>query len=285
MNLKELIRFSYGLFMGTSTPFLKPTKRFLFPTHRHEVDRELGVFLGGSGLCGVVARGSEAAVINTNQGEPSKEFRQWVDERKGSALLKALVLNSVASDFSRGIGGFLDAETIYVGPVSSRALRDSFGDLWESIADRVKIVREETLLEIAGEQLRLIPVAPAATDSDLVVYLENHAMLFLGPLFYNRIHPILRAGSGLQPEKWIRTLDELLMRFPQAKIFIPAEGDLGTQDDVREFVSYLRSFTDSEVEFSSCRANFDWPEIPSYTSLEENFDLLREKVKSHTSLN
>lgn len=284
MNLKELIRFSYGLFMGTSTPFLKPTKRFLFPVHRHEVDRELGIFLGGSGLCGVLARGPEALVVNTNQGEPAKEFRQWVDERKGSAPIKALVLNSVASDFSRGIGNFLDVETIYVGPVASRSLRESIGELWERIADRVRIVREETVLELAGERVRLMPSAPAATESDLVVYLENHGALFLGPLFYNRIHPILRVGPGLQPETWIRRVDELLMRFPQAKVFVPAEGDIGTIEDVREFVSYLRSFTDPDVEFSACRQKFDWPEIPSYTSLEENFDLLREKIKSHTSL-
>lgn len=284
MNLKELIRFSYGLFMGTSTPFLKPTKRFLFPVHRHEVDRGLGVFLGGSSLCGIVTREeSDAFVINTNQGNPAKEFRQWVDERRGKADI-TLVLNSIESDFSRGIGSFLDATRIYLGPASPRTLREAFAGQWDEFAGRVQIVNEETEIEIAGERVLLIPAAPAATDSDLVVYLEAHGALFLGPLFYNRIHPVLRAGSALQPQEWIRRLDELLMRFPEARLFVPAEGDIGTRDDVREFVAYLRALTDPEVEFSVCRQRFDWPEIPSCTSLEENFDLLRARIKSHVYL-
>jgi hypothetical protein len=51
------------------------------------------------------------------------------------------------------------------------------------------------------------------------------------------------------------------------------------------FISYLRDLSDPAVEFSRCRELYDWLEIPSHTSLEENFDLLREQKRTHATLN
>jgi glyoxylase-like metal-dependent hydrolase (beta-lactamase superfamily II) len=129
--------------------------------------------------------------------------------------------------------------------------------------------------------VHLIPIPAASTGSDLVIFLEKRALLFAGPLFYNHMQPVLRAGPGLKPCEWVRTLEELLARF-QPRHVVPAEGDLGTEEDVREFIAYLKALSDPEVEFSYCRSNFDWPEIPGTTSLEENFDLVRGE-KSHTT--
>lgn len=280
MTIKEMIRFAYGLFMGTSTPFLKPTKRFLFPILRHDYDANLGLFLGGSGVCGLLVGQGEALVINTNQGSAASDFRRWVDERAGRGA-ETVVLSALTPDFAKGLIMFADARRIFVGPGSTKALRAELGDL----ASRAEVVASETVIEVAGERVRLIPYGPAATESDLVAYLEGRQVVFLGALFYNRVHPILRAGPNLKPLEWIRALEEVLERFSYAKTFIPAEGDVGSREDVHDFVSYLKDLINPEVSFAHCRERYDWPEIPSYTSLEENFDFLRERIKSHTTLN
>jgi hypothetical protein len=108
-------------------------------------------------------------------------------------------------------------------------------------------------------------------------------MMMFGALFANRIHPVLKIGVAPRATEWIATLEDLLTRF-SPEICVPGEGDIGSGDDVREFVRYLRALTDDSVEFSECRKKFDWMEIPRTTSLEENYDILRRNVKTHTSI-
>lgn len=277
MTFKEFIRFTYGLLMGTSTPLLKPVQRFLYPTHKHTIDPELSLLLGGSGICAILtAPNGERLVINTNQGAAAKELRAWANE-KGQGEEK-LILTSTVSDMAGAVSLYsLSSEIYFAGEGSAlrAALPEGQGKLIQVEKDRV--------IEFAGERIHLLPVGPAASGSDLVVFLEKRATLFLGPLFYNRLHPILRPGKGFSPEGWIRALENIVVRF-QPKIIVPAEGDLAGGADLILFISYLKDLTDPKTEFSDCRRKYDWAEIPSYTSLEENFDLLHEKVKSHTTL-
>jgi hypothetical protein len=129
----------------------------------------------------------------------------------------------------------------------------------------------------------LIPVDGCATDSDLVVFFESRSVMMFGSLFLNRIHPVLTVGAAARVPKWIATLESLLERF-SPQVCVPGEGQFASVDDVREFIRYLRALTDPAVEFSFCRQNFDWMEIPRFTSLEENFDILRRNVKTHASI-
>lgn len=276
MTFKEFIRFAYGLFMGTSTPLLKPAKRYLFRSQKVEWDEGFGLYLGGSCVCGLLRNRTEALVINTNQDRAAAEFRQWVNEKTGSENL-TVVLSSLAADFSGGLGVFADAKRILVAAPLERELKIKYGE----IAERVEVIATETVLEIAGERVHLIPVGPAATGSDLAVFLENRSVFFAGALYFNRIHPVLH--SGFDVERWKERLAFLLDRF-HPKWVIPAEGDSGAESGAREFLAYLRDLTDPTVEFATCRSRYDWTEIPGHTSLEENFDLLREKKKTFTTL-
>jgi glyoxylase-like metal-dependent hydrolase (beta-lactamase superfamily II) len=189
----------------------------------------------------------------------------------------------LSADFSGGLPLFADAEKIYVGPADDRALRKQLRDVSGDPLAKCESVRTEMRFDFGDETVVLIPVGSSATESDLAVFFEKRSILFMGALFYNQIHPILRVGKGLQPQVWIRNFSMLMERF-KPKTVIPAEGDLASFEDAQKFLNYLKDLTDSSVEFSQCRAKYDWPEIPSYTSLEENFDLLRDQIKSHTTL-
>jgi hypothetical protein len=188
-------------------------------------------------------------------------------------------LNSLAGDFSDGAVLFPEAEKIYVGRAAPKEIQERFG----ALADKVEVVNEDRRISRAGETVVLMPRGPAATKSDLPVYLEKHATLFLGSLFFNRIQPVITPGNGLDSRNWVETLTTIVNRL-SAKIIVPGEGDLASSEDVALFVAYLKDMTDAAVEFSHCRKNYDWMEIPRHTSLEENFDILRDQKKSHTTL-
>jgi glyoxylase-like metal-dependent hydrolase (beta-lactamase superfamily II) len=281
MTLREFVRFTYGLFMGTSTPLLKPSQRYLFPLKKAYFDDRLSFLLGGSCVCALLDGGGERLIINVNQAGAASALRKLANERVGPL---SVALTSSAADFSEGLNVFSDADKIYVGRSQEQShVRGIKKALGESFKDLV-VVQEEIVLDFAGERVRLIPLGAIASNSDMAVYFESRSVLFLGGLFYNRIHPILRQGVGPRIDTWIQCLSGLLDRF-QPKFLVPAEGEIGTIEDARLFISYLRDLTDASVEFSRCRELYDWLEIPSHTSLEENFDLLREHRRTHTTLN
>lgn len=268
MKLKEFLRFVYSLMMGVSTPRLKRSKRYLFPIHREEIDPEFGLFLGGSCVCGFLQGGDDLLVINTNQAEPAKQFMSWLDERtvRGAAIV---VLTSMGKDFSGGVPLYSEAKRIITGIRNKDAVPENWP---KEITTRLQFIETETVIDIGDERVRLIPIEEEANGTDLAVYLEKRSTLFTGPLFFNRIHPVL--ASEIDVDVWIKQLEKLLSKF-EPKTIVPAEGDLASVDDVREFVSYLKALSDPAVEFSECRQKYDWPEIPATTSLEENFDTIR----------
>jgi hypothetical protein len=283
VNLKEALLFAYGVIFATSTPYLKPKNRFLFPTATWKFDNDkfdstLTLFLGGSGVCAQLRAGADVLIVNTNLAAAAEQWRSDL-KTMGGFENPQLVLNSV-----NGVFGSL--ETIQaLGPMRRIYAHAEIPDYLASLATLpIENISVETVLVIGGETVRLIPVNGCATESDLVVFFEKRSVMMFGSLFVNRIHPQLKMGVSIRSGKWLATLEELLTRF-SPQVCIPSEGDAGDASDVREFMRYLKALTDPSIEFSYCRKNFDWMEIPSATSLEENFDILRRNVKTHTSMN
>lgn len=277
MTFKELLRTVYGLVMGTSVQYLKPKRHFFWPTGTRRIDDKFDLFLGGSGICGVLREGDRAFLINTNQAGAAREFEAFT-RSLGVARVEIVVNTSLYPDFTGGNQLYRGAR-ILVPPVDADFLLRQLGERPATL----EMVGEERVVEFAGEALRLIPVGRASSPSDMVVWLESRRILFTGGLFYNRVHPPLRGGLQLDVQGWSAALEALLTRF-QPALVVPGEGDPGSIEDVRDFIAYLNALCDPSVEFQDCRRRFDWLEIPSYTSLEENFDLVRGRVKTHTTL-
>ena len=268
MNLKEVIRFTYGLIFGTSTPYLKPKKRYLFPVSLQELGKDFLVLLGGSCVCCAIRENGETLIINTNSREVSSEWHSVLQAR-GWLDRYSVIVTSMDSGFSGGLSHFIGEPA---------AGNPNLIQCWTS-----ENVTVEKRVEFAGESLVLVPLGACATEGDLVIYAEKKAALFLGAVYYNGIHPPLKVESAQRANIWMAQLETLLSRFP-AKIVVPGEGDIGTLENAHRFLAYMRALSSPAVEFSECRRDYDWIEIPSATSLEENFDLLRGNAKSHTTL-
>ncbi len=97
-----------------------------------------------------------------------------------------------------------------------------------TVDDALTIVEDKKRIE-----LRYFGVGH--TDGDLVLYMPEEKIAFLGDLFFNRALPNAQDADLLE---WIKTLGEVLKL--NAEKFVPGHGPVGTREDVDDFLSYLQ---------------------------------------------
>lgn len=271
MNFSEWVRMLYGLSMGTSVQFIKPKQRYLWPTHWHKVDDKLSLFLGGSGNCGVLRSQDKVLLIDVNSDKPSLELKSKLE----NSPVEKIIITSLQGDCYGGLEHIKSSEVVLPG--SHRNIMDSLTET------KFQILTEDQEFTFGEEKINVHGFKSTYSKNELVVYLKSHNVVFMGPLFYNRIHPLLQMKVGVNVENWMDAIEKVIQLYPTAS-FVPKEGDVGDINDIKHFLSYLKDLNNPEVEFSYCRQNYDWAEIPRITSLEENFDLIRSKVKNYVSI-
>lgn len=101
-------------------------------------------------------------------------------------------------------------------------------------------IEEPVQLQMGGLEFQILPVGPAHTPEDLVVYVPQLKLLLAGDLvFRGRLPFVGQADSG----RWIAALDRLLAF--NAQLIVPGHGPLSTtaRADLqltRDYLAYLR---------------------------------------------
>ncbi len=86
----------------------------------------------------------------------------------------------------------------------------------------------------AGREIDLLYLGIAHTEGDVILYIPQEKIVFMGDVFFNAAIPNVTDGSVLE---WMKTLREALKL--DAKTFVPGHGRVGTRGDVEEFLSYF----------------------------------------------
>ncbi len=89
-------------------------------------------------------------------------------------------------------------------------------------------------IEDGGRQVDLVCLGPGHTDGDLILYLPQDKIAFLGDLFFKDAIPNVDDARVLD---WMKTLKEALKL--DAKTFVPGHGQVGDRADVEEFLTYF----------------------------------------------
>ncbi len=97
----------------------------------------------------------------------------------------------------------------------------------------------ETVLHLNGEDIRLVPVAPAHTDGDLLVRFEKADLIHFGDLFFLGLYPFIDWSSG----GWIGGMagairTALQMAGPKTR-HVPGHGPLATTEDLKGYLGFL----------------------------------------------
>ena len=94
---------------------------------------------------------------------------------------------------------------------------------------------DDNLTIVDGERsVRLFYLGKAHTDGDIVLYLPQEKIAFLGDIFFHDAIPNVEDASILE---WMKTLQEALKL--DARTFVPGHGQVGARTDVEGFLNYF----------------------------------------------
>jgi cyclase len=94
---------------------------------------------------------------------------------------------------------------------------------------------ETSTLHGKARRAELITFGTAHSHGDVVLYLPEEKICFVGDLLFKNSHPWLGAG---EPENFISVLEKLLNM--DVKIFIPGHGELAVKNDIELEIKYIK---------------------------------------------
>ncbi len=111
---------------------------------------------------------------------------------------------------------------------------------------------ERLVIDLGGEEVHLIRVAPSHTEGSVVVYVPAKKLLFSGDILFTDFHPYLADGdmSG-----WAKTIDTLLTM--DVERIVPGHGPLSGKKDLRDMKEYLQLFDSKARELAATSQNVD----------------------------
>jgi glyoxylase-like metal-dependent hydrolase (beta-lactamase superfamily II) len=86
----------------------------------------------------------------------------------------------------------------------------------------------------SGREVNLLYLGAGHTEGDVVFYLPEEKIAFLGDLFFNDALPSVEDASLLE---WMKTLRAVLQL--DVRTYVPGHGRVGSRQDVEEFLGYL----------------------------------------------
>ncbi|ABB31746.1 beta-lactamase domain protein [Geobacter metallireducens RCH3] len=92
-------------------------------------------------------------------------------------------------------------------------------------------------IDLGGETVELLRIAPSHTAGSTIVYLPAQKLLFSGDILFTDFHPFFADGDL---PNWAKTLDAILAM--DVERIVPGHGPLSTKKDLQEMKEYLRLF-------------------------------------------
>jgi glyoxylase-like metal-dependent hydrolase (beta-lactamase superfamily II) len=94
---------------------------------------------------------------------------------------------------------------------------------------------DDTLTIVDGDRsVQLLYLGKAHTDDDIVLYLPQEKIAFLGDIFFHDAIPNVEDASILE---WMKTLQEVLKL--DARMFVPGHGPVGARRDLEGVLNYF----------------------------------------------
>ena len=108
-----------------------------------------------------------------------------------------------------------------------------------------------TTLHLNGEEIRLLPVRPAHTDTDVVVHLQKADLIHTGDLYFNGGYPFIDYSSRGRLDGLVTVIGEVVaMAGPKTRI-IPGHGPLATPEELKSYLGFLETMLE---RFSKLKA-------------------------------
>jgi len=90
-----------------------------------------------------------------------------------------------------------------------------------------------------GEEIKLVHVPPAHTDSDSIVYFTGANVIHFGDTFFSGRFPNIDLAGGGDVRGYIRNVEDVIKKVPPDAKLIPGHGPLSTIKELNEFHEML----------------------------------------------
>lgn len=97
-----------------------------------------------------------------------------------------------------------------------------------------QLIDSPTTMHFSGHDIRIIPVATAHTDGDLLVHITSANMFHMGDLFVNGAFPYISAGSGGNIDGYLQAQQMVLDASDENTVIIPGHGPIGSRSDLKK---------------------------------------------------
>ncbi|KAF0216405.1 MAG: beta-lactamase domain-containing [Geobacteraceae bacterium] len=105
---------------------------------------------------------------------------------------------------------------------------------------------ERMTMELGGERIELIYVAPSHTSGSILVHLPDKKLLFAGDILFTDFHPFMAEGDIAG---WLKNLDYIAAL--DVERIIPGHGPLSGKKDIADMKSYLVAFDTKARELAA----------------------------------
>jgi len=98
----------------------------------------------------------------------------------------------------------------------------------------------DVTVHLNGEDIRALHYPHGHTDGDSIIFFPKSNVVHMGDDFVRYGFPFVDLGGGGSVEGMIAALEEIIPKLPADVQVIPGHGELGTLDDVRQYVTMLK---------------------------------------------
>jgi glyoxylase-like metal-dependent hydrolase (beta-lactamase superfamily II) len=99
----------------------------------------------------------------------------------------------------------------------------------------------ETALHLGEERIRLVPIAPAHTDGDVLVRFDKANVLHLGDTFFHGAYPFIDYSSGGWIGGMVAAAKTALGLSDASTRIIPGHGPVASQEELKGYLSFLET--------------------------------------------
>jgi glyoxylase-like metal-dependent hydrolase (beta-lactamase superfamily II) len=110
---------------------------------------------------------------------------------------------------------------------------------------------ETQALYFNGDELALVHLPPAHTDTDIYIYFKGANVLHTGDLWFNGFYPFIDASSGGKVRGMISGCDQLLAVADDRTKIVPGHGPLGDKKALADYRAMLATVADSVEKLKS----------------------------------
>jgi cyclase len=131
-------------------------------------------------------------------------------------------------------------------------------------------VKDSLVLNMGDETVTILNLPFSAhTQSDVMVYLHNHKMLFGGDVILNHSAPVLLGTFNADADGYLKAFDLVEKRFDIAKV-VPGHGPVGgieVIDNYRAYFKDMKAVAADDSQAKTLEAKYaGWAQIPMIMS-------------------